>query len=189
MAVTSRDIDSDGNPINPKGEGSKAQAAPPPRVGSWELGVVLLLFGLPQWIAGARYTFDGARIGINFLLAWMTIPARIPALDWRAMIALILLLGWVCSRVETRHFPIRSVRGKLVFIGGAALIGWALTSATDLGTTLIGVANPAADAWPITIWVASTPPALALWSIWLTFAPEWMILAGWWMLAGRRRTT
>lgn len=198
MAVKSRDIDG----VDERGQSRPAEAeraekgvegAPLPvgplaRVASWELGAALLIFGVPMWLAGARYTFDGARIGVNFLLEWMTVPARIPALDWRVMIGLILVLGWVCSRVETRHFPIRTVRGRLVFTGGAALLGWALTSLADLATTVIGVANPAPGAWPLTVWVAQTTPALALWSIWLTFVPEWMILAGWWMIAGRRRT-
>jgi hypothetical protein len=164
-----------------------APAAPAAPWVSWELGVALLLFGVPMWIAGARFTFDGARIGLNYLLAWMTIPAQIPALDWRVMIAVILLIGWVCSQVEVHAFPIRWARGRLLFVGGTAIVGWMLTSATDLATTVIGVANPSADAWPLTRWVAQTGPALAVWSIWLTFVPEWMIIAGWRIVRGRRK--
>jgi hypothetical protein len=95
-----------------------APAAPAAPWVSWEFGVALLLFGVPMWIAGARFTFDGARIGLNYLLARMTIPAQIPALDWRVMIAVILLIGWVCSRVEVHAFPIRRARGRLLFSGG-----------------------------------------------------------------------
>lgn len=160
----------------------------PPRWATAELGLTLIAFGLVMWVAGARFTVDGARIGLNLLLSWLGVPTQIAPLRWETLLFLIALVGWVCSRVEVKNFPVRRVGGKLLFIGAAGLIGWGLTSATDLGTTVLGVLNPGPRPWPIVQWVAVTPWATALVSVVLTFLPEWMIVAGWWMLRGRRRT-
>lgn len=162
-----------------------AAAAPVPiRRGSRELGIVLLAFGIPLWLAGARYTVDGGRIAVNFILAWLTIPVQIAPFGWEALIALILVIGWLCSRVEIRHFPLRRIGGRIVVIGGHMLAGWALISVTDLSTTGVGIVTLQPDAWPISIWIAATWPAALAWTGILTFLPEWLILGGWRMLRG-----
>ena len=42
-------------------------------------GLMMILFGLPLWALGAKYTLDGEVIGINMLAAFLELPARVPA--------------------------------------------------------------------------------------------------------------
>ncbi len=184
MAVQSREIE--GGRAERAGRAPRIEWMPPPGWAPPELGIALLVFGVPMWLAGARYTVDGTRIAVNLLLAWLGVPYALPTPAWYGMLLLIAVVGWVCSRVEVHSFPIRRIGGTLRFIGIAGFIGWALVGAADLGTTVLGVITPAPDAWPITRWIAATPAATAVVSAVLTFLPEWLILAGWWMLRGRR---
>lgn len=165
--------------------------APPPRWATVELGIVLVALGLPFWIIGARFTVDGIRIGANLFLSWLTIPYQLPAFPWFVLLGLIVGIGGLASRVEVKSFPFRLSRRNgrrvILFIGAAGLIGWAATSGIDLATTGLGVVTLGLNPWPIHRWVAATPWALVVYSTVQTFLPEWLLMAGYWMIAARWR--
>jgi len=79
----------------------------------------------------------------------------------------------VYSRVETRIWHQRAgslMRAPLFWIGWVIIVG------TDVGSTYLGVRTPPADAWPITLQIASSAGVSFVVSLVLTFIPEWMLI-------------
>ncbi len=152
--------------------------------GGRALGAVMLAFGLLLWATGARYSVDGAWIGINLFLAWLGLPVEVPAMPWQLYVMLIGMVGMLCSVVEVR-LPLRRVlhpsrwRRMGLRAALAVLLGAALLHGGDLGSTWLGVTTPAADSWALTRAVASIPVLAAGWTIVLTYMPEGMIVSGW----------
>jgi hypothetical protein len=155
------------------------------RGGAPETGIALLIFAAPMWISGARFTVDGIRLVLNWVLAWLTVPARIPAPTGWALLATAAIVGLLCSRIEIVRFPLRFVRGTIVWLGFGALIGWLLTSVGDAVTTYIGLTSPPAGAWAIHTWAARTLWASSSATAVLTFGPELMWAAALYLLGWR----
>lgn len=166
MAVTSQEL-RNGEPI--------PQAAPQGRSPAFAAAVMLLLFGVPLWLVGARYTFDGWMTALNMLLAWLRLPLWVPSMDWRLYFVIVIALGVLYSRVEVRMFG-TARRGRALAMPGFLWALWVLVLLSDVGSTFLGVITPAPDSWPITRWVAATWPAAGTWSVVLTFLPEWLII-------------
>lgn len=149
----------------------KAQPRPPKAQSDWALGLTLLAFGGLAWLGSAKYTLIGWIVGLNTTLAWLGLPLRVPEVaGWFVLLA--VPLGVVYSRVETR-----------VWRGGGGLmrsplfwLGWVVIVATDVGSTYLGVRTPPADAWPITMQIASSQGVAFVLSLLLTFIPEWMLI-------------
>ena len=186
MTVRSKDL-VDGKVVEGKGEPrERVQTLSTPRVAA---GVLLLAFGLPLWLGGARYTFDGWPIGINLFLAWIGIPLALPIPPippdyWYIRLIGMIVLGYLYSRVETRPPRDRFTRKRAAVV----IMLWfavALAITTDVGSTFIGVRNPAPAAWPLTRWIAGEIRAASVWSVFLTFVPDWMIIIGWRLLFRR----
>lgn len=147
------------------------QPTAPKSGGEWALGLALLAFGALAWLASAKYTLIGWVIGLNTALAWLGLPLNVPAPIGYAIL-LAIPLGVVYSRVETRVWQ----GSRNIFRAPLFWIGWIIIVATDVGSTYLGVRAPAADAWPITIQIASSAGVSFVVSLVLTFIPEWMIL-------------
>jgi hypothetical protein len=63
---------------------------------------------------------------------------------------------------------------------------WALVNTGDFASTALAVFYPGADASAAAHWTASTPLAAILWTCFLTWTPELLIIAGWrWLIHGR----
>ena len=81
---------------------------PPARSGiGAPAGLMMILFGLPLWALGAKYTLDGVVIGINMLAAFLELPARVPAPTgwWNLLLIPIrLLFSYVESSVRLNLF-------------------------------------------------------------------------------------
>ena len=148
-----------------------AQTAAPKSSNEWALGVALMVFGGALWIASAKYTLLGWVVGLNTALAWLGLPLRVPAPVSYAIL-LAVPLGVIYSRVETRVWQ----GSRTIFRAPLFWLGWIVIVATDVGSTYLGVRTPAADAWPITIQIASSALVSFVVSLVLTFIPEWMIL-------------
>lgn len=172
MSVTSKDLPA---------KQDTSQAHPPVRqrggrLARLALGLVLISFGIPFWFAGARYTLDGWIIFINWFLGWMAIPFSLERPDWRVYLTLMLAIGLIYSVVEVSQAPAWFKQLSWAIVAG--LVGWLLVSGSDLGSTFVGVTNPAPNAWPLTRWVATHTLIAGLWTILLTFLPEWLIMWG-----------
>lgn len=171
MTVRVKDLDADGEVIEDEEE------AQPRSSGAFAAAAALLFFGVLGWVAGGKYTAEGWIIWLNWFLAWVGIPARVPPLQGAGFI-LAALIAYAYSEIEVRHKPARRIgrRWKLSPLPIVAI--WALIVATDVGSTYQGVSTPARDAWQITKQIAREPMLAGLWSIILTFFPEWLILGG-----------
>jgi hypothetical protein len=195
MTVRSQEL-VDGQIAKGKAQQHREEPPPPERVQTISspriaAGLMLITFGLPLWLGGAQYTFDGWPIGLNCVLAWLHLPGsiRIPILPlsdrlWYVRLIGMIVLGLIYSRIETRR-PVERLRRKRVatflllwFIFGVAIF-------TDAGSTFVGVRSPAPDAWDITKWIAREIYAAAAWAIFLTFVPDWMLIVGWRLLFRR----
>jgi hypothetical protein len=142
-----------------------------------ETGFVLLAIGVIAWLGGAKFTTDGAVKGINFFSDWFGAPIHVPTVSgW--WLWSIVIVGFFFSRVEIKRTPFRQVGDALVFTGVGMLLSWLFISGVDFITTYIGLADVTAESWQIHRQLAGNQPALVLSSVLLTYAPEFMILAG-----------
>jgi hypothetical protein len=167
-------------PLKDSQPASQSRAQPRETAQRAARGLLALLFGVPLWLAGARYTEDGWIIGINRFLGWLNGPpdVRLGTPRWEIYLTVMIGLGLAYSIVE-RHWPVRRAGSRLVVVSFIVFVLWAIVSVTDAGSTYLGVtAPPAPGIWPITIWVAQTWPAALVWSLVLTYAPEFLILYG-----------
>jgi hypothetical protein len=164
--------------VKPMSDGQVKERRPALAAGS-----VLLLFGVPLWLAGARYTFDGWLSGLALFADWLGVPINMPALDWRIYLVLVVTLGLLYSRIEIAAWRAASGR-RLARVPSIYWALWFLVLVTDLGSTYLGVITSRTGAWPIMVWVAQTWIVAGLWTGVLTFAPEWLILGGIKLLRG-----
>ncbi|HEU5013934.1 MAG TPA: hypothetical protein VFT66_15545 [Roseiflexaceae bacterium] len=165
------------------------QHAPPVRRNDalWPAGLLMLGFGAPLWVWGAKYSMDGWIIGLNMLLEnILHVAVRIPQPGgWWMLI--IVPLGILYSFVEVKVRPRWGAPWRVLI---AMTVLFLLAHGSDLGTTFAGVtAAPGAGAWPLTTWVATHFYVAALWAIILTYLPEVLILVGMSFIvrSGRRR--
>jgi len=166
MSVTTADL-KDGAPV----KGRAVSGAP-------LAGALMLAFGLPLWLLGAKYSLDGWVLGMNVLLEAVTIPARLPRVaGWWALLA--LPLGVAYSYVEVK---VRPKWGGPVSRMLATLLLFLLTHGTDIGSTFLVAVTPAEGAWPLAVWAAEALWPAALWAAFLTYCPEVLLWAGWRML-------
>lgn len=145
--------------------------------GAWSVGVVLLAFGVPGWLAGGRYTVDGWVVWLNWFSTWLHIPASIPRIAGWGLL-LVLPVAYIYSQVEVTHRPVRRVGSHWRSAGPLFWAAWLLIVATDVGSTYQGVRAPAPGAWEITRQVAAEPWLAFFWASILTFAPERLIIGG-----------
>ncbi|MDW8146760.1 MAG: hypothetical protein RMJ48_10785 [Roseiflexaceae bacterium] len=152
---------------------------PPARAGiGAPAGILMLLFGLPLWALGAKYTLDGIVIGINTLATFLELPARVPApTGWRNL--LLIPVGLLFSYVESGvRLNFRS--GPTHFF--TLLVLLILTHGIDIYTTYLGISSLAAQPSSIgrllnLFWWS---PYIA--AIVLTYLPELLIRGGWSLL-------
>lgn len=153
----------------------------------WRLGGVgALLVGFALWLIGARYTVLGGPRVLGLLLDLFGIDLTIPLPTSWALLGLTVAVGAIVSAVEFGCRPRRSYFSRSLLIGCAAVILWLLFNGADLASTFVGVTSVAPDSWPIARWVATAPLASGLWTTFLTYCPELLMIAGGrWLVFGR----
>lgn len=149
-----------------------------PRSPMLALSIVLLLFGGIGWIAGGKYTVEGWVVALNMFGRWIGLAQGIPMPRGWVLVIAVVVVSVIYSRVELLAWRKQAQRLPTFWIG------WVLIVLTDVGSTLLGVLNPAPDAAPVFQQLAATVPAAILWSIILTAAPEYLILGGYRLLRG-----
>lgn len=164
---------------------SKQKAAPKSKA-TWALGLTLLAFGGIGWLFGGSFTLDGWISWINSVLAIVRLPLAIPEAQglWRL---LFIPLAVIYSRVETKHRPVwRDSQGRWHFETPIFWVGFLLITLTDIGSTAVGLQNTNPAAWgvlePTVSWIIASGGRVGSVATVLTFAPEWLILSGIWLL-------
>lgn len=139
-------------------------------------GIAALMFGIPLWFVSARYSLDGWVMAINVAAKHVGLPLVIPVITgWWSL--LLVPLGLVYSLVEVKYNPFRYLK-KSPAIGLVFLATWLFIHGTDLGTTFLSATMLHADAWEVSTWIAQHLVIAVLWSIFLTYLPERLIMAG-----------
>jgi hypothetical protein len=142
-----------------------------PQGSLYALSLVLLAFGILGWLAGGKYTVEGWVVALNMFARWIGVEQQliVPRGWW--LVGAVAASGLIYSRVEM--LALRNTVQRMP----AFWIGWLLIVATDVGSTLIGVLNPPADAAPVLLQLAKLIPMAIVWALLLTFVPEWLILS------------
>ena len=138
------------------------------RVPAFLLGMSLLLI---WWSFGAKYTIDGLPLLVNLFAGWFHIPAHLaPVTDgiWYLRLAWLPIL---ISFVERQYQPWRR-RDILSRKAYWLPLIWLAVIGVDFGSTYLAILSPAADAWPLTITIATVVPLAVGWSLLTTFGPE-----------------
>lgn len=152
----------------------------------WALGITLLLFGSIAWVLGGMFTFDGWISWLNGLFGIVRLPIVIPAAAglWRLLfIPLALVYSWV----ETKNRPVwRDKSKQWHFEAPLFWVGFILITLTDIGSTAVGLQHTDTAAWgvlePTVTWIVGDGWRVGAAATLLTFAPEWLILGGIWLL-------
>ena len=155
------------------------------------VGVFAAVIGVPLWFEAARFTRDGWIRGINWLAArLLSVEWQVPALDWRVMAALAVLIGIAYSRVEFRP-PVRPPKNwkrefwqfKKWTIERAWQVWavWIFLILTDIASTYAGAQLRGQDANEVRLLreIAAHSGALVTYAILLTFLPDGLIRYGW----------
>jgi hypothetical protein len=155
----------------PLANGKPVVRGPKPQASLYALAIVLFIFGGIGWLAGGKYTVEGWIVALNMFARWIGIEQQLTVPRGWWLVGAVLVSGVVYSKVEV--LALRNTVQRMP----AFWIGWLLIVATDIGSTLLGVLNPAPNAAPILIQLASIVPLAIVWAIALTFVPEWLILS------------
>lgn len=147
------------------------------RVDHVAIRVGAVALAVPLWIAGAKYTLDGAIRAVNMLLAWLAssigvAPVALPPITSLVQyVVMAAALGALVSLIELGQWhSVRQRRWRQ--IGGAALVTWAVANGLDVGSTFVGVTAPGQAIFPLQTWLATNLIAAAIWSIVVTYLPE-----------------
>lgn len=161
-------------PVAAKGTPTKPKTAyhrsllPWDRVPAFLLGMFLLLI---WWAFGARYTIDGLPLLVNLFAGWFHLPVLLPPIDNGIWYLRLCWLPILISFVERQYQPWRR-RDILSRKAYWLPLIWLVVIAIDFGSTFLAILNPADDAWPLTITVATVVPLAIGWSLLTTFGPE-----------------
>ena len=165
--------------------------ATPVRGISWGLkwravGLFAVILGMPLWLIGARFTTLGAPGVIQLVFGLFRIPVTIPLPNGWTLFVLTIIVGAVISATEFGCRPRRSFFSQSILTGFVLFLVWLIANAGDLSSTFIGVTTPQMDSWPLTVWVAHTSWAAISFTIFLTYLPELLMIAGIrWLTKGR----
>lgn len=136
-----------------------------------------MAIGMLLWFFGALWTLEGAILGINTLLDWVTLSALAVPEATGYWVLLAVPLGIAFSRVEISYRPVRKVGDKWRTAGAGFWAVWLCLVAFDVGSTYIGYRN-ADHQLAMAQQLASYPVWAGLWAFVVTFGPEWLILFG-----------
>lgn len=136
-------------------------------------GAMLVLLGALLWLAGARYTLAGWHVGINWFLAWLGLPVRLPPIVGYGVL-LAAPIGVIYSLIELRRpWHVRAPDWQALTL--YAII-WLIVVISDGGSTFLGVKQ--GGAWTVAKQVAASDFISAIWALILTFVPEWFMIGG-----------
>lgn len=157
----------------PLSNGKPVVKAPKSGGNMYALAIVLLVFGSIGWIAGGKYTVEGWIVALNMFGRWVGVTQQLPVPRGWWLVGAVVVSSLVYSRVELLAWRKNAQRLPQFWIG------WVLIVLTDVGSTLLGILNPPANAAPVFLQLAAMPAVAVLWALVLTAAPEYLILGAW----------
>lgn len=149
----------------------------------WPIGVAALCFGLPFWFAGAKLTTDGWIVWLNAFAHWLGLTAAIPPVAGSGLLC-AFAIGLLYSKVEVKHRPFKFEKRKPKFAPLLHWVVWCAIIATDIASTYTGLRTPISDQTFLATIAQSFELTLTA-SVLVTFAPEWLITAGYVILRKR----
>lgn len=169
-----------------RAEPRESAPATPKSGATWALALALLAFGSIAWVLGGMFTLDGWVSWLNGFLGIVRLPIALPSAIglWRL---LFIPIAVIYSYVETKNRPVRRGKdGRLHVEAPLFWVGFILITLTDIGSTAVGMQQLNPSAWgvlqPTVTWIASAGWRIGAAATVLTFAPEWAILGGIWLL-------
>jgi hypothetical protein len=160
----------------------------------WRIvGFLALLFAIPAWLEGARFTRDGWIAFIDGLLGRLGIPYQIPSLPWWVGLVLMVVLGKIYGHIEMDRWPIRRPQGWSNFFNFAlwhverweVWVVFLIVILSDVGTTYIGARNNDPNDIQFLVQLAQNGTQLAIYAILVTFVPDRLARWGWRKLRDR----
>lgn len=141
-------------------------------------GLMMILFGLPLWALGAKYTLDGAVVGLNMIATFLELPARVatPTGWWNL---LLIPVGLLFSYVESNVQP--NIRGGVSQLL-ALLVLLVFTHGIDVFTTYLGIADLSNQSSMVGQWLNITWWSGYVAAAVLTYLPEMLLRGGWSLL-------
>lgn len=114
------------------------------------------------------------------IVAPITLPIGWP------LLGLTIIIGAIVSLVEFGARPRRRFFERSAIVGFVLAGLWLMMNAGDFASTAYAVVYPGAGASAAAQWTAATPLAAILWTSFLTWTPELVIISGWrWLINGR----
>lgn len=129
MAVTSREL-------KPDEAGNRVGRLDPPGLALSGVGTLL---SLALWVVGARYTVDGVLALVNALLAFLTIPARIPIPPGWVLYLVLAPIPLAYSLIEWQQVPLTQRNGRWQAAPLGQWVVWLVVYAMDAITTWNGL--------------------------------------------------
>jgi len=149
----------------------------------YPIALSMLTVGMVLWTLGAGASLDGWIIGINLISSVRRLSdVPIPLLSGMIQIPLIALVGLLYSCNE---LFLRPKRTYSLSTNIAVVMLILLTHATDVGSTYLSVTTLRENAWELQTWAANLVVPAAIYSVFLTYVPELLILQAVKMFRGR----
>ena len=147
-----------------------------PGIDSSKLGLVVVgyLIASVFWIIGARYTIDGVLWIVNWVLNFLTIPARLIIPPHWSIYLVLAPLPYLFSRIEIFNVPRRQRKGRIDWAMPAVVSVWVIVVLLDLSTTFLGLGTPDPTMGQAGAWFSASFWAKGTATIILTFWPEWL---------------
>jgi len=134
MAVTSRELKPD--KADSRATGERRPPLDPPGLALSGVGT---LFSLALWVIGARYTVDGVLAMFNALLAFLTVPARIPISPGWVVYLALAPIPLAYSLIEWQQVPLAQREGRWRAAPLGQWVVWLIVYAMDAVTTWNGL--------------------------------------------------
>lgn len=150
------------------------------------VGIFSIVVGGVLWLIGARYTVMGLPTVIEALFGRFNIALRPELPTGWPLLYLTIAIGAIISAAEFGCYPRRRFFDHAIGAGVALFLIWLTANAADLSSTYTGVTEitPAMNANDT--WVATHQWAAAIWTLFLTYVPELVIIGGVrWLFKGR----
>ena len=141
------------------------------------VGVVLLAFGLLQWLPAASLTVLGWTAWLTQWRGWFGLEPLALTLG-TPFVLVSCTVGLLYSLIEIEAIPVRWEARRLMIVSGATLLAWLFLAGTDIVSTYDGLLRlpTTMPSWAQTL--VADPFTRGLAAVYLTFAPDRAIVLG-----------
>lgn len=141
------------------------------------VGVVLLAFGLLQWLPAASLTVLGWTAWLTQWRGWFGL-GPLELTPGTPFVLVSCTVGLLYSLIEIEAIPVRWEARRLMIVSGATLLAWLFLAGTDIVSTYDGLLRLPATMPPWAQTLVADPVMRGLAAVYLTFAPDRAIVLG-----------